>query len=813
VVPSKWAAAVGGKAVDQIGGSTCFLRLVQDELPLALAPARLDERVECCSGSDLPIGPAEALPSPKPALCDEPDSQSNTGCSDGGSSDCLSEELEHIDWSDDEDFEYGKSVMQSSHLPSSVVLPLRQLALPHCSEQSGRSQHYGQSCRRAEAAPTTLALPKISSPQPLVEALETMRPWEASRQLASVERSGGLAPRSLLFELLEAGRSPSRGSDAVAAKQSTWLYPPRPYPEDAWAWDEAELGPGPPAQGHPAFQDYVCRALRRLKESGAQEEFEDAPLQEYQLRVAFLLHPLSPLSRLLVLHATGSGKTRSMLAAADSFFHSGKATCLFFPEEAVKENFYRELLKFPGIWRDFFCACEEVPGWRERRLRIWRPDEVAMFSPSQVEACLGLEKRVRLGEICPAFMEEWLRVNPDVPMPLAPLRAFKYTTAGGSKGGWRRNGDFDAARMDPVLKFGFDGQNPMSNKNLLFDEVHNMLAMPRWRGTYWREPLRRLRRTVMAARSSTLVFLTGSPVQKDPSDGHRLLRVLKGVEHAQAGNEGWLDAHLERPEEHYPMVLPCGVPDLPLTGGLKQELVRVVELPEEMETKYREVEGQGGDMSRLRDCCNLAVFHTWALRPQKRHLVIEGADRHAAKLHRVAMDVWASQQSALVAISRRGGLQVLKELLCLYAPSDDALIAVFSGRQSGFVSKDFPSLDLAPPSEVLRRFSDSRGSKARVLVLDTAFGREGVSIFGVEQMHLVDTPGSWAEYKQTIGRAVRFGDVRPNERRTLRVHLWAASLADESPTADEELLDQLEKEGVKLYEAERELLAMSIPVP
>ena len=31
----------------------------------------------------------------------------------------------------------------------------------------------------------------------------------------------------------------------------------------------------------------------------------------------------------------------------------------------------------------------------------------------------------------------------------------------------------------PRFRFGFDGKNPMSNKNLVFDEVHNMLALPR----------------------------------------------------------------------------------------------------------------------------------------------------------------------------------------------------------------------------------------------------------------------------------------------------------------------------------------------
>lgn len=165
----------------------------------------------------------------------------------------------------------------------------------------------------------------------------------------------------------------------------------------------------------------------------------------------------------------------------------------------------------------------EVSNWRQRRFRCWSPEEIAEFNTSEVEACLGMERKIRLGEISSTFLEDWSQAHPDVPPPLAPLRAFKYTSAGGSRGGWKRNGSFDASRMDSVFRFGFDGKNPMSNKNLVFDEVHNMLALPRWKGTYWKEPLRRLRKAVADSRGSTLVFLTGSPVQTDIEDGQRLL--------------------------------------------------------------------------------------------------------------------------------------------------------------------------------------------------------------------------------------------------------------------------------------------------
>eukprot|EP00439_Symbiodinium_sp_Y106_P051439 s1826_g6.t2 len=150
-------------------------------------------------------------------------------------------------------------------------------------------------------------------------------------------------------------------SEQVMQKPTDWLYPARPYPSRVWQWDGAGEAP---RQGQDGFRKFVQTALERFRSSSSEEDpmrssGRSLPLQPYQLRVAFLLHPLSPLTRLLVVHATGSGKTRTVLAAADSFFRSGKATCLFFPEEAVKENFYQAADR--GLGRDL--PAESVSAW------------------------------------------------------------------------------------------------------------------------------------------------------------------------------------------------------------------------------------------------------------------------------------------------------------------------------------------------------------------------------------------------------------------------------------------------------------------
>lgn len=72
----------------------------------------------------------------------------------------------------------------------------------------------------------------------------------------------------------------------------------------------------------------------------------------------------------------------------------------------------------------------------------------------------------------------------------------------------------------------------------------------------------------------------------------------------------------------------------------------------------------------------------------------------------------------------------------------------------------------------------------------------------------MDVPASWAEYKQTVGRAIRFGDVKEGVRRSLQVCLWVARLLDEE-SADEVLLAQLLEQGEELCAAEDELRSWS----
>eukprot|EP00928_Gymnodinium_smaydae_P019678 TRINITY_DN17559_c0_g1_i2.p1 TRINITY_DN17559_c0_g1~~TRINITY_DN17559_c0_g1_i2.p1 ORF type:complete len:1353 (+),score=171.90 TRINITY_DN17559_c0_g1_i2:34-4059(+) len=230
------------------------------------------------------------------------------------------------------------------------------------------------------------------------------------------------------------------------ARPAKWLYPPRSYPTDAWTLL------GRTRQGERGFGALAHRAL-----SQASKEMSPSALTllPHQLEVAFLLHPSSQASRLLIAHATGTGKTREIVAVVQNLFDSPRATCLFFPTDEVKNNFYATLLRIPNSWRDFYCEFAGIEGWQTTRDDMWDDAQMTDHSLSTFEKVIGLSGMLRSGQVQPMARLAWKNKHPSVPMPASPLRAYKYTAGGGSRAGYGRDGKFYESRMDPIFKFGY----------------------------------------------------------------------------------------------------------------------------------------------------------------------------------------------------------------------------------------------------------------------------------------------------------------------------------------------------------------------
>merc|ERR1719253_820816 len=144
-------------------------------------------------------------------------------------------------------------------------------------------------------------------------------------------------------------------------------------------------------------------------------------------------------------------------------------------------------------------------------------------------------------------------------MPLAPLRALGYTSAGGSF-----SLIIDDKPHSSLMKIGYDigSGNVYNNKIVLMDEAHNLVRSQ----TQYAEQLHRLRDLLFTAKNLVLVGFTGTPILNEPTEGRQLLDIIKGVAAMELNDEGYLSSFPMRPQPLFPLSLPRGLPDGILTA-------------------------------------------------------------------------------------------------------------------------------------------------------------------------------------------------------------------------------------------------------
>eukprot|EP00435_Cladocopium_sp_Y103_P060993 s369_g22.t1 len=298
-------------------------------------------------------------------------------------------------------------------------------------------------------------------------------------------------------------------------------------------WDEASnLLPG-----HRGFNQRATRVLRRAgvcqPHIPQQSSAGCRPLQPHQEIVRLLLHPKSPVQRLL---GWGTGA-----------LPQGR-------------NFYTELLRWPNRYRDYFSclrpqeaslAAGPCGAWQEMRREMWDlarlPERTVRELIRSLREVLEMKGQSFRGFMRKSFRDLFKAQHPGEPMPLAPLIAISYASAGGSYVAMNHGQPVSAvmkiswhgARPESAGNAGSAGSaapgsdNVLDHKILLLDEVHQLLHPGRY---LWQ--LQQLRRQLTAAKGSVVVGFSGTLVLDQPEEGRQLLEILKGGAETVPCDEG-----------------------------------------------------------------------------------------------------------------------------------------------------------------------------------------------------------------------------------------------------------------------------------
>eukprot|EP00928_Gymnodinium_smaydae_P054065 TRINITY_DN37904_c0_g1_i1.p1 TRINITY_DN37904_c0_g1~~TRINITY_DN37904_c0_g1_i1.p1 ORF type:complete len:1122 (-),score=125.23 TRINITY_DN37904_c0_g1_i1:333-3650(-) len=544
--------------------------------------------------------------------------------------------------------------------------------------------------------------------------------------------------------------------------------------------------------GRPGFRDIAAAELRRVLAAKRHQRSRgvaggrasnkaaavDArtgvcpPLQMHQEAIVTLLHPRSPVSRLLVDQPTGSGKTREMIAVLNRFYFDRRPKVPVFPRAAVCRNFYEELLRWPSRYRDLFSAVRPSLAARAAGLPALEAEDalkagafLRSLSEHQWPMQGLLEREIRAicaemrevlemkTSICGGgfrrdFLEKFRASHPDVAFPGAPLRALSYASAGGS---FASIGD-DGKPLSSIMKFGHSGaQCVYSDKIILLDEAHNILHST----TQYSRQLAELRRQLTAASGSVVAAFTATPVSDDPQRGRALLDVIRGS--SCIGNrrtccdEGFIASLVKKGPPLFPSLRPRGAAESALRSGLKSQMCRRVLLQGEALRSYDTKLALGSLTRRQLQCfCNMGS-HCSSFHGKHRDAMLRSPREWMPKLAAIAAAIVRHREKTVVLISRQGGYSAM--IACLRQAASNAT----------------PPFDIATGSQLaeFNASSNKRGESILALVADSAQFSEGTSFRTVRRLYLADIPSNPNMLHQQCGRVSRmFGhhELPLNER-------------------------------------------------
>ena len=577
---------------------------------------------------------------------------------------------------------------------------------------------------------------------------------------------------------------------------------------------------------------------------------DDSQLKNYQQGAVLAC---TVLDRVLVVHATGSGKTRIMHSVLDNKLGDIRPKVVLVPNEKVRDNFYKDVVTYQTVMGKYATL--------NRRSNETTEDTLSLKQP------LILEYKAR----CQAYNVSATTSNNNVAYN-APLRAFVFANAyhvatlsgnqtesfskmEANKPCFKRVGDqYTIFKPDYGLTQN-DRQNdeprlnPFNNKIIVVDEAHELLANTS-ENTILLEALR-------TAVNSQVYFFTATPVdesrQADKSN-NPLLAVVKNQRFANlrrsqtdaqnlafvntqqtvtTTNHGFVSFYYKFDEPFYPRTIPFLnvlhlAPDEELPELVLGRIV-FTKLHHENEAAYRLLHKNNqttidklvrATTSKYND--SHAAHYTYNMLAKK-----EDFFRSFNKLECVVKHLMTKLLKTVVVFTSDGAAAFqaflkVKHASKLFEPQTSNAITRGYAPTSSSVQTDYKigfllhSDDQARRKAVLAAFNDPnnlQGQKLGVLCVTQEFGT-GTDFHAVRRIILTSPPLSASAYFQFIGRGLRLCKhfALPPEDRTMEVEILVATLEStrrlsdlesitDGLTIDETMLIQL-RNDVRKYRSD-----------
>lgn len=503
-------------------------------------------------------------------------------------------------------------------------------------------------------------------------------------------------------------------------------------------------------------------------------------LQPYQRAAVYLVHPKTPIDRVLLTYATGLGKTAVMIKILDNYYQHNRSKLIIVPQETQRQNFYTELMRFNSQYRDYVMT------------KVNEEEKVIL----QTMIDTGKVKRSVVTLVADILaMKGHLRHKAEPGYLNAPLRCLTMSQAGSES----------KQKQAPIFKTTESKkQNIYDDMIICIDEVQNILKPGKEFANHaQRKNMKNVATEIYKAKNSVIVCATATPIIDNPKDKDEIMKIVKGQIHKnKPTNEGFVLYFHEFPLSGFPKILPKtalgGLPKIKYVT-MKGENLKTYEQKTLQKPKRKRI-----TLEKLSNYCNMATYYAQSWQPKFKNKLKTNPTGTATKLNEVVRFATKLKGKVLILCDRTRGFNTLIKLWKLNQSNQEYVESVCETKGQCWIGLEDPKRQNAEQKRkkrgVLQTFNDNddnmNGEKLKVIIADANAYKEGVSFKGVRHVILVDIPPTWKDYQQIIGRVLRlcaYNQFQPS-RRNVTIYMYIAKHPTEGTvTADQALYNRMMK--------------------